>query len=119
MVPQAWPYSYHVTQVVHTVAHGNPVVELHAQTRSATPGLSDVTFVLDAPALHPIGAAWQYTDGSYIRLTFVNGPVQQHVLPRQATIAVNMRRENLDATATYGTYDLNAHIKDDVFVNAR
>ena len=119
LVPQAWPYSYHVTHVVHTVANGNPVVELHAQTRSATPNLSDGIFTLDSPALHPVAAAWQFGDGSFIRLTYVNGAVQHYVLPQQATISVNMRRENLDATATHGPYDLNADIKDDVFHNAR
>jgi hypothetical protein len=119
LVPQAWPYSYHVTRVVHAVANGNAVVELHAQTRSATPNLSDVIFTLDTPALHPVAAAWQYSDGSSIHLTYVNGTVQQYELPQQATIAVNMRREDLDATAIYGRYDLNADIKDDVFRNAR
>jgi hypothetical protein len=119
LVPQAWPRSYHVVSVARTVVAGAPVVELHAMPRTGAGDLTQVVFTLSAPALEPVSAEWDYTGGSSIRLSFVNGRVGSYTLPQQASISVDMPHDKLDADGTYGSYALNAPVDADVFTNAK
>ena len=115
LVPQAWPRSYHVVSVERTVSAGAAVIELHAMPRAAAGDLAQVVFTLAAPTLQAVAAEWDYTGGSSIRLSFMNGHVGAYTLPEQATISVDMPHDKLEADGTYGTYTLNAPVAEDVF----
>ncbi len=119
MVPQAWPYHYHVLTVTPTVADGAPVLVLRAQPRGGASSITQVVFTLSRPALQPLSVEWDYEDASTIHLTYVNQRIGSYTLPQQATISVDMPHYKLDADATYGDYSLNAPVTDDVFAAAK
>ncbi|MBV8148758.1 MAG: hypothetical protein JO092_06685 [Candidatus Eremiobacteraeota bacterium] len=79
------------------------------------PSVDHVVFGVTAAGYQPVSAQWFYKDGSTIRLTLQNQQVQSFTLPQSETISVAMPKYNLDATATYGTYAINAEVPDSVF----
>jgi hypothetical protein len=119
VVPQAWPYTYHVLSQTRTQLNGQTVLQLTAQPRASATTVARVVFTLSLPDHQPLLADWQYQDGSTIHLAFVNGRAGAYTLPQQATISVDMPHSKLDADATYGEYQLNVPVSDDVFRAAK
>jgi hypothetical protein len=119
LVPQAWPYTYHVTSAAQTVVNGSAVLQLQALPRAVAPDIARVIFSLDLSERGPVAAEWDYTNGSSIRLSYVNGRVGNYILPQRASVTVDMPNNKLDADATYGAYELNAPIPDGVFATGK
>jgi hypothetical protein len=119
LVPQAWPASYRVIGTTRAVVDGATVVQVHAQPRAGAGEVQAVTFTLATPSLQPIAAEWQYAGGGSIRLAYVNGRTGAYTLPLQATIAVDMPHDKLDADGTYGSYALNVPVPAAIFSAAK
>jgi hypothetical protein len=115
LVPQTWPAIYHVTAVSRESGPDGPVTVLDAMPRGNPGDITSVVFRLGGRAGAPIGATWQYRDGSSIMLTFANERIGADVLPQTATVHVDKPKDKLDATVTYGDYALNAPVDPSVF----
>jgi len=115
LVPQTWPARYHVTSVSREAGPGLPVTVLAAVPKGAPGDITGVAFRLAGHPAAPVGATWNYSDGSSISLTFANGRVGADVLPQTATVHVDKPKDKLDATVTYGDYALNAPVAPSVF----
>ena len=113
LVPQSWPSHYHVVAVANAGEPGASTTTLTAMPRAGGEDLARVVFVLSDR--EPLAAHWVYRNGSSIDLTFTNARVASAMLPHTATVAVNMPKYRLDATATYGRYAVNAPIDEAVF----
>ena len=114
LVPQSWPPKYRVRSVSRDVQSGAAVYVLHAVPANGG-DVDSVLFTVTAAACAPVAATWLYHDGSRIDLTFADRLVQGDQLPAAATIAVNMPKYKIEASATYGTYAFNVPIDDAVF----
>jgi hypothetical protein len=114
MVPQTWPSKYVVTSVDQGQLGGTPVYLLRAVPKN-DPAVDRVIFGVSVAGSQAISARWLYKDGSSISLTIRNAQAQGYALPQSETIAVAMPKYNLDATATYGQYSINAPVSDSVF----
>jgi hypothetical protein len=115
LVPQTWPAVYHVTSVSREADPAGPVTVLDAMPKSDPGDISGVVFRLAGHPAAPVGATWNYSDGSSITLTFANGRIGADVLPQTATVHVDKPKDKLDATVTYGDYAINAPVDPSVF----
>ena len=106
VVPQTWAAKYNVTDVATERVAGADVYVL-----GATPKVADVidrvTFRIQRSDDAPVAADWHYRDGSTIRLSLVNRPVERYLLPARCTIVVAMPSYGLQADGTYGAYDFS------------
>ena len=114
LVPQTWPANYHVLSVATSSDDGIATTTLTAQPKTGD-DIAEVQFRLAGHPLTPVAALWTYVNHATIALTFVNGRAGAYTLPTSATVSVDMPKYKLDATATYGTYALNAPIDPSVF----
>ncbi len=113
MVPQTWPSKYVVSSVTQEAA-GDSFTYILQAVPKADPSVDHVTFEVTHD-YRAISAQWFYKDGSSIRLRIENQHMQNYTLPQSETISVAMPKYSLDATATYGTYAINAPVDDSVF----
>jgi hypothetical protein len=114
MLPQTWPSKYVVTSVEQGQSGGTPAYLLRAVPKN-DPTVDHVTFGVAIANNQAISAQWSYKDGSSVALTIRNAEIQGYALPQSETISVAMPKYNLDATATYGQYSINAPVSDSVF----
>jgi hypothetical protein len=80
LVPQTWPAVYHVTSVSREAGPDGPVTVLDAMPKSDPGDISGVVFRLAGHPAAPVGATWNYSDGSSITLTFANGRIGANTL---------------------------------------
>jgi hypothetical protein len=114
LAPQTWPVKYNVLSVSTANSDSTPVYVLTAVAKH-DPSLKQVVFKVTQQSNEPVSAAWSFTDGSSITLTIANQTVNGFTLPATETVSVNESAFALDASATYGTYGINASIPDAVF----
>jgi len=114
MVPQTWPNKYNVTSVSQGQAGGVATYVLQAVPKS-DPSVDSTVFTVTQNDYQPVSTVWHYKDGSTINLAIANQKVSGFTLPQTETISVTMPKYALDATATYGTYSVNASVPDSVF----
>lgn len=114
MVPQTWPTKYNVTSVTQGQAGGVATYVLQAVPKS-DPSVDSTVFMVTQGDYQPVSTVWHYKDGSTINLTIANQKVGGFTLPQTETISLSMPKYALDATATYGSYAVNASVPDSVF----
>jgi hypothetical protein len=107
VVPQTWGARYHVTSMSDGTDYGVNVYVLQASPIPSSAEIDRVVFRVARTGFAPLSAEWDYHNGSSISLAFVDQTVGSRILPRTATITVDMPNYALDANAMYGTYTFN------------
>ena len=107
---QVWPSKYRVTSTAESQAAGTDVYVLQAVPRVSDPSTDHIEITVARDDFAPQSAVWYYKDGSTVQLTIQNGHTSAYALPATETITVTMPSYALDATATYGTYQINGPI---------
>ena len=107
---QVWPSKYRVTSVSESNAGGTDVYVLRSLPKVNDPSIDHVDFTVAREDSTPQSVVWYYNDGSAVHLTIENGRMSGYALPASETITVTMPSYALDATATYGTYQINAPV---------
>jgi hypothetical protein len=108
VVPQTWGARYHVTSMSVSAENGVNAYVLQASPIPSSAEIDRVIFRVARTGFPPLSAEWDYHNGSSISLAFVDQTVGSRILPRTATITVDMPNYALDANATYGSYTFNA-----------
>jgi len=114
MVPQTWPSKYVVTSVDQGQSGGTPAYLLRAVPKDGG-SVDHAIFGVSIANGEAISAQWSYKDGSSVAITIRNAQIQGYALPQSETISVAMPKYNLDATATFGQYSINAPVSDSIF----
>lgn len=117
-LPQVWPGRYKVERVAVVARDDQQLFELFARPRAAD-GVDHVVFDITRAGFDPVAASWFYHDGSTIKVTIVNAPVGEYMLPSTEKIEVSMPGNHFEATAHYGRYSLNAGVPGSVFTAAK
>ena len=110
LAAQVWPSKYRVTSTSESEAAGASVYVLQAVPRVSDPSTDHIQITVAHDDFAPLAAVWYYKDGSTVQLTIQNGHSSAYTLPAAETITVTMPSYALDATATYGTYQINGPI---------
>lgn len=114
LLPQAWPAKYRVTSTSATVTAGTPAYALDAVPRTPN-GVDHVVFTVARAGFAPLSAEWFYADHSTIGLSIGIERVGNTMLPRSESVAVAMPKYKLDATSSFGRYELNVPVADSIF----
>ena len=114
IAPQTWPANYTVVSVSQAESENVPVYVLTAVAKH-DPSLKQVVFKVTQATDEPVAVTWTQTDGSSISVTMINEAVNGVKLPATEDITVSQPKYSLDATATYGSYKINAPIPSGVF----
>ena len=114
MIPQTWPSKYTVTSVSEAQGDGASVYVLKS-VPNADPSVDQIVFRVTQTDYTPVSVAWHYRDGSSIHVSMQNQHQSGYTLPQTESIAVTMPQFSLSATASYGSYVLNAPVPDSAF----
>jgi hypothetical protein len=110
LAAQVRPSKYRVTSTSESDAGGTNVYVLRAVPRMNDPSTDHADFTVSRDDFTPQSVVWYYKDGSTVQLALRNGRSSGYALPTSETITVTMPSYALDATATYGTYQINVPV---------